>query len=220
MNENLFKETQRAFSIIDETNRQDHYYLKKDDQCLFCLEYTRGGGYQESQSNAFIMNFKKPVTKRKKQLEYKYKAKAIEMAANHFARVFMKYKVDSVLVPVPPSKTKENPKHDDRMLKMLQKVEHELKKNNNYHIKAIELVQQVEDMYPVHKSEVRPTIDELVRNYSVDTRLEVSKVVSGKVIFIVDDVLTTGAHFKAMQKAIKKHYSNKTMGLFLARRIF
>ena len=220
MTANPFKDGQKALSVIDETNRQDHYYLEKKDQCFFCLEYTSGGSYQKSQSNAFILNFKKSVTKRNNQAEYKYKIKAIEWAAIHFAHVFMEYEVNSILVPIPPSKTKEHSEYDDRMLKMLKEVERKLKSKNNSHIQTIELVEQIKDMQSVHRSEDRPNVDTLANNYNVDNNSKTSKIVSGKVVFIVDDVLTTGAHFKAMQKAIAKYYSNRTVGLFLARRIF
>ncbi|MBI4874825.1 MAG: hypothetical protein HY822_09365 [Acidobacteria bacterium] len=67
-----------------------------------------------------------------------------------------------------------------------------------------------------HSAHERPSIGELVANYAIDENFTRP---SPRVIGIVDDVLTTGAHFKAMREVLSGRFPDvMIVGIFLARR--
>ena len=62
-----------------------------------------------------------------------------------------------------------------------------------------------------------PGPDELYQRYQIDQTL--TEPVP-RLIAVVDDVLTTGAHFKAMQRILNETFPGVPLiGLFLARRV-
>lgn len=68
-----------------------------------------------------------------------------------------------------------------------------------------------------HESTVRPTIDEIANNYTIDMTL-ISECRPR--IILVDDVLTTGAHFCAAKSKILERIPNAQIsGYFIARRL-
>ena len=80
-----------------------------------------------------------------------------------------------------------------------------------------ELVVQTKSIEAVHASAKRPDPAELEEIYRVDDRLIEPAPES---IAIVDDILTTGAHFRAMKSVLSARFpSSKIIGLFLARRV-
>ena len=100
------------FQKIDDQNRQDHYYLTAEDECLFLYEYTSGMGYAHSETNSLILNLKK----KKNSNGYVWKGRAIASCAAALGPAFNpKWLADAVLVPIPPSKIKTDPLYDDRM---------------------------------------------------------------------------------------------------------
>jgi predicted amidophosphoribosyltransferase len=79
------------------------------------------------------------------------------------------------------------------------------------------LVSQSQSMLETHFSQNRPEPHELYRNYEVDDSLAKPTPVQ---IAVVDDVLTTGAHFKAMKMVLEDSFRGvQVVGLFLARRV-
>jgi len=115
------------------------------------------------------------------------------------------------LVPIPPSKVKDDPLYDDRMLRMLRKLGHSLE------VDIRELILQRESMVAAHENEDRPSLEELFRNYYID---ETIAEPPPKAVALFDDLLTAGAHFKAAQAQIKTRYPGvHTVGIFIARRV-
>lgn len=193
---------------IDALTLPDHYYLDAQDTCYYAGEYTAGEGHAYSETNQLIHNFKKTMDKRG-TAQWQYKERAILQAANIF-RAAIKEEARITFVPVPPSKAKTDPLYDDRMLRMLQAA------CAGRHSDIRELVVQLQSAQAVHLAEQRPTPDELVANYRIDERLVEPEP---QVIFIVDDVLTTGCHFKAVQRLLVQRFPQaRIAGLFLARR--
>lgn len=195
---------------IDESIRQHHYYLEEDDKCYFYGEYTARKGFKFSDTNQLILNLKKTVDKHGTS-EWRHKEKAIVQAATILGNT-IKSDIDITLVPVPPSKNKGDPLYDDRIVRLLHAAV------KNWGKKDIrELVLQRESLEASHCANTRPQPDELVLNYLID-KLYVSPF--PKNIVIVDDVLTTGCHFKAMQKILLKQFPNVPIfGIFIARRV-
>ena len=197
---------------IDHLTREDHWYLRDTDRCYFFGEYTARQGYAYSPTNGLILNFKKSMNRRENVAEWQYKSKAIETAASAFRVAIAQDFLDQVtFVPVPPSRAKGDILYDDRLTKML----HAIRTNPVLDIR--EIVTQKESYEAAHDSDERPSPRRLQEIYAVDERL-ITPIPEH--VAIVDDILTTGAHFRAMTNILSECFPEATMmGLFIARRV-
>jgi hypothetical protein len=196
---------------IDDLTRPDHFYLTPDDECYFLGEYTARKGYAFSATNQLILNFKKSMDKRATP-QWRYKEKAIDEAAAAFRAALSKELLDlSTLVPIPPSKSKNDVLHDDRLVRMLRGI------RIKPELDVRELVFQRASTAAVHDQENRPTPEQLQANYGIDQALCHP---NPQVIGLFDDVLTTGAHFRAASAALKQSFRGvRIIGFFIARRV-
>lgn len=193
---------------IDALTLPDHHYLDAEDICYYAGEYTAGEGHAYSETNQLIHNFKKSVDKRG-SAQWQYKERAIAQAANIF-RGAIKADAQVTFVPVPPSKAKSDPMYDDRMLRLLQLV------CTGRPADIRELVVQTRSSASAHLSASRPRPEDLIANYVLD---ESFSEPAPSTIFVVDDVLTTGCHFKAVKRVLGRRFPGASIvGLFIARR--
>lgn len=198
---------------IDDLTLPDYHYLEPDDRCYFVREYTSREDYSFSSTNDLISNFKKTMDRRGKA-EWKYKERAILSIASEFRKLLPAESLSKMtLVPMPPSKAKDDPDHDDRMLRVLKNIDQE----KNLDIR--ELILQNKSIPAVHfKGSYRHDPQELAEIFYIDE--DISEPAPQK-LAIFDDVLTTGAHFKAAQGIIQERYPGiSVIGIFIARRIF
>lgn len=196
---------------IDDLVRGDHYHLTSEDNCFYWGEYTARKGYTFSATNDLIINFKKSPTKRGRP-EWSYKERAIGQAAAIFREALKPESFSRfTLVPTPPSKAKDHPEYDDRVVQMLHLIGH----GRNADIR--ELVIQTQTVEAAHDAAVRPRPDELAAVYSIDEQIALPEP---EALFVFDDVLTTGCHFKAMQHVLQGRYPGvPIVGFFIARRV-
>lgn len=145
-------------------------------------------------------------------MEWRHKEHAIERAATIFSSAFKSEAFSqATFVPVPPSKAKDHPEYDDRMVRLLQSIG----RGRNADIR--ELVIQTKTIEAAHDATVRPRPDDLVAVYTID---EAIAKPSPKMVFVFDDVLTTGSHFKAMKRVLQHKYPDvPVIGFFIARRV-
>lgn len=199
------------FLEIDELTRREHFYITEEDDCYYLGEYTPREGYTYSKTNDTILNFKKSMD-RLNTSEWKYKDRAINECATAFATALNAFNFRSLtFVPVPPSRIESDSLYDDRLVRMLNLVN-----QINGDVDVLECVQQVASLRPSHDSEDRPTPSEIAGVYKLRNQPSRPRP---KEIAIVDDLLTTGAHFKAMKSILSNQYPEvKIVGLFLARR--
>ena len=185
--------------------------LAEDDSCFFLGEYTARGGYAYSVTNDLIHNFKKPPDRRGRP-EWQYKERDIRRAAAAFRHALGEEPPPLTLVPVPPSKARDDPLYDDRVTRMLQAIW------PGQQVDIRELIVQTESTPAAHAAVVgRPGPSEIQDRYEVDEALTVPAPIA---IAIVDDVLTTGAHFRAAQVVLGRRFPEATIvGLFIARRV-
>ena len=196
---------------IDELTRPDHVYLATDDECFFLGEYTARKGYAYSATNQLLINLKKPMVRRGLP-EWPYKGNAIRTAARAFRNGIEEEKLrKATFVPVPPSKAKNDPMHDDRMVKMIRAMD------QANPVDCRELIVQAESMAAAHESDTRPGPDELCARYSVDQSLIEPQPTF---IIVVDDLITTGAHFTAAKRVLRGVFpAVSVVGYFVARRV-
>ena len=196
---------------IDELTLPDHWYLEPDDDCYFLGEYTVRKGYAFSPTNDLILNFKKSMDKRETS-QWPYKQWAIKHAAAAFRVALGDRDLDGItFIPIPPSKSKDDPLYDDRVVQMIYAI------RPAPPLDVRELIVQTRSTAAAHESQIRPTPEALESLYAIDASLTIP---TPKEIAIVDDVLTAGLHFRAMKAVLARIFPDvRIIGLFIARRV-
>lgn len=194
----------------------DHWFLSlPDDECFFHGDYTARGGYTASATNQLILNFKKKMDRRGRP-EWPWKDNAIRGAARIFLAALNNDSLRRVtLIPLPPSKAIGDPMYDDRMMQVLLLMQ-----------AALGVRLDIRDVlhFPVsqvasHERTDRPSPDELYAAMAVRAD-QVGDPATVHDVWLFDDVLTTGAHFKAAARRIREIYPQaRIRAFFIARRV-
>lgn len=200
------------FTKIDQLTITDHWFLEVADLCYFLGEYNARRGFGHSPTNQLIYNIKMPMTCRGTP-RWPHKGRSIHAAIAALREAFGEKINHLTLVPVPPSKTTAHPEFDNRVVQIAHGIVAGTKGN------VVELVHQTVDMDASHLAPAlgrsRASIDELVAAYTYDAD---EAGTCNPIIGVFDDVLTTGRHFKSMQRIILRHLPEaKVVGFFLAR---
>lgn len=117
----------------------------------------------------------------------------------------------ATFVPIPPSKSKSDPLYDDRIIRLINEI------RLHPALDVRELVVQKISTEPVHSSEQRMSPDQIEAIYSIDASMLNPAI---QIIAIFDDMLTTGAHYRAMASLLSKNIPNAQIaGFFVARRV-
>lgn len=198
--------------MILEVDKHLHNDLDEDDLCYYFRDYTRGTGFQGSQTNGLILNFKKSVTL-KGTPQYPHKIRAIDQISGEVLKGLQTYLniENPIFCPIPPSKSKTHPEYDDRLLQVLINVQKGLT------CRMFELIETSKSHEAQHNANSRMSLSELKEHLQfVDKGVDLN----GETIFLFDDVITNGRHFKACQQLIHENYPlARVLGLFIARRI-
>ncbi|MDP1769713.1 MAG: hypothetical protein Q8L74_13060 [Nitrospirota bacterium] len=200
-------------SRIDELHLSDHCHLISSDKCLFLREYIPHVGFSGGETNSLISNFKKGIDKNG-QPGWHYKAKAIRQIAQELVNSLSpEWLSIATLIPIPPSKSKQHPLYDDRMTQVLRQLSTLVGSRGDVR----ELILQTVDMASAHTSDSRPSPGEIRASYAIDNALTNPPP---RIIGLFDDVLTTGAHFKAAADLLNEAFPGVDItGVFVARRI-
>ncbi len=201
----------QRLTAIDDRTRGGHWYLRRTDVCRYLGAYTAGKGAAHSATNRLILDFKMPVSRTRRR-NPPQKDKAIANAAAALRRALEASPLArAVFVPVPPSKAKDDDAYDDRLVRMLRAVRPEQP------LDVRELIVQTHSVEPTHRRSARLRASDIEAMYGIDEALEAPE--PGLVV-IVDDLLTSGAHFRAAQRVLSRHFPDiDVVGLFLARRV-
>ncbi len=197
---------------VDELLLDHHPHLQQSDEVYYIEEYTNGMRADFSPMNRLILNYKKEM-KWKGDASWGYKDVAIKQVADMLRLSilqtigFPQRIKTALLVPIPPHAAKEDPEHDDRNLRMLR---HFLPKG-----KIHEIILQKKSLEPSHKSKKKRNPKELEENYYINTpNIEFNE------IWLFDDILRNGTHFRAAHNMLTRHYSRvKIVGFFIARSV-
>ena len=192
---------------IDQLTVWDYPYITLNDECYFCWDYVVRGSFVDYDANDFIQNFEIPVDC-PDPWRLRHKKNAIAFAAKALQSLIpVDLRQASTFVPIPPSKIKGDPAHDDRLLRALRSTIPPLSD-------VRELVLQNENRASKEKG-ITPS--QRAANYRINEEYASPDPTH---IILVDDVLTTGSHFKGAVMVLQGRYPGVgIVGLFLARAI-
>lgn len=182
--------------------------MREEDECYYLREYTAHGGYGFSATNDLIHNLKKPVARRGLP-EYRYKGQAINQAGRELAiSINPEFLQTVTLVPIPPSKIKSDPEYDDRILHVINVMVGGMSAD------VRELIVQTHTLTAYHAGSVRNAVV-LAQYYEIDEALSDPEPTN---IAVFDDILTSGAHFRAAKRILLRRFPDaKIFGFFVAR---
>ena len=199
----------------DELIKNNHPFLNVEDEIYFLGEYTVGARSEHSKVNRLVINYKKPLD-RKGLSDWSYKEQAVKDVAALFRTSIFNTEdlsdrvLQATLVPIPPSISKNSSDYDDRNLKMLQLFmpEGDIR----------ELVLQKESRSSLHSSKSSPrNPQDLASNFLLNSSALNPRP---KEIWLFDDILTKGTHFRALCEFLKMEFPFiPIVGFFIARTI-
>jgi hypothetical protein len=196
---------------IDASNLVDHSRLTNADECYFLREYTARGGYTASETNDLISNLKK-VPGVASQGELHWKEKAVRRFADELTGALSEgWRTGATFVPIPGSKARSDPHYDNRMERVCRAI-----------TGALDVRMLVRARYNTTTSHKagdgnRASVEELAAAFEIDEALAAP---TPSRIFIVDDVLTVGNHFRAMSDLLRRRFPEaRLVGIFLARTV-
>lgn len=196
-------------SQVTETTKRAHFRLLADDRSYYLFNYVSHSGPNASTTNQLIAHLKsKPG-----EPGYRWKRDAIAQCALHLREALGPDLIQSsTFVPTPPSKAPDHPEYDDRVERICRGIAREAD--------VRVLVRQSASLPASHesKSSKRTSVEILTRLYTVDEQF--AEPLPDKLV-VVDDVLTTGAHYRAMHNVLSERFpSVPVIGVFIARRSF
>ena len=172
--------------------------LSIDDQWCYYYRDKIDGGYSASESNQLIFNLKAPKNCEKDNPpRWSYKLSALERFVSDcrlFFDDFIKWNPNALIgiVPVFSSKPKSHIEYDSRIESVARALEASYPQ-----IEALDVFDINEEFQPSHLGGTRE-ISALVENVIV-SNLSLEKY---DVLFLLDDVITSGAHYIACKKLL------------------
>lgn len=207
---------------LGKLERPDHYHIPAGAICYFWGEYTpyehtNGQKWNFSPTNQLIGNFKKKMDRRG-QPGWQYKAQAVAEIATAFSKF---WKWDELaqqhrlaLVPMPPSRRRDDSLYDSRMLEVVQGI----RDRTGVPLDIRDCLSSDGRFEASHETSSRPSPTDLYESLTFDS--STSPEHPPGVIFLFDDVLTTGAHFMAASARLNEHFPDvPIVGNFVARRV-
>lgn len=209
-------------TVVGDLERSDHCHLPADARCYFWGEYTRyedtgGLNWNYSPTNQLITNFKKKL-ERKGLADWHHKGRAVATVAQAFAgfwqwaQLHQQHRV--VIVPIPPSKARADPLFDGRMHEMLLSMA----MRAGVPLDIRDCLSFSGAYGASHEMDDRPSPDDLYAELALDPAVAQPQAAPG-VIFLFDDMLTTGAHYVAAARKLGEVFPGvPIVGNFIARR--
>jgi len=196
---------------LDELTRPDHTFITAEDECFYLGEYTARRGFSFSEINNLINNLRKPMDRRGLP-EWRYKEQAIVRCGNMLREgLNADWLRTATLVPIPSSKTRDDPEYDNRLPRILGEL------GRGAQLDIRELVLMTRNVSQSHLAEERVSIEELVASMAIEEALVEP---TPQTIGVFDDVLTTGRHYKAVQQVLRTRFrAVPIIGVFVARRV-
>lgn len=200
------------WSTLDGIQNQPYYIDDEDlENCFFAVEYISKGGYSASEANNLVSNFKKPMDRKGKE-EWKFKLKAIDDFGHMISNILTDE--EYVISDMGTSKSESDPEYDPRLIQTIRKLK-KIKPNVIYD----PLFSIKKGMPSSSRGNNRLRPDDILKHLTwegfSDNNDDLGEVV------IIDDVITTGAHFKACKSLINRYYPDMVVyGIFLAKTVW
>ncbi len=199
-----------TWKITGEDDRLDYCPDHAQKTLIYARTYTIGENYKHSGTNQLIFNLKRRTTASQGALYHK--KEAIRQFADE-ASVFLSRHEKSrqlCLVPMPSSKIASHPEYDDRIEQVAERVSLRLRSRATHLL----MLEAITNRQPSHLGGSRNEVGASMKIN--DAAIE--KYDPSSVIVIIDDVLTSGAHFSAAFKHIRSRLPNaEIVGLFWAK---
>lgn len=185
-------------------------FLHQDDKIFYLVDYESGSDFSTDTAAQFFTNLKKDPDRFRGQASWKYKAAAIKQAAAALRRV-ASFDFPVTYVPLPPSKAKDHPSHDDRVLQILRAA------NREWDVRELIVQAASRDAYHNAPGEQRNPLA-LMASWTLDES-QLDEIAPH--VLLVDDVVTKGTHYRAAANLLHSKLPHLIIaGLFLARAVF
>ena len=198
----------------DESDRLDHCRNHQELYLLYGRIYTPRRGHKYSTSNRLVLNLKKrPSSSNEGELYWKREA-IKQFAADVIAllRPNLPPNKPRALIPMPPSKTRQHPDYDDRMEQVAQRVAQHFP-----NLRYWPLLKGIRDVQGSHTGTTSRDPEDVFNTIGIE-ETEVGNYLNEDIVYIIDDVLTSGSHFTAARKHILNYFPNiQIHGLFWAK---
>lgn len=210
-----------SWSTVDRLNRP--YNLGDSDFCFYYLRYTPYAGYEHSYANQEVINYKIPIGGANGLTNKPSRAPHKQRAIENYASAIIEFMSSKTLrntgerlvdlggrvgiAPAPTSMTPDDPEFDDRNVRTCDIV------CDRTGFRFCRDVETMEFIGQSHSQGMRSP--ELIRG-------SLGRVAHGcdgcEFVFVVDDVLTTGAHFVAIKFLLQESgCSAQVFGIFYAK---
>jgi hypothetical protein len=181
--------------------------IRAEDHCHFLVAFSRGTKSDGDIWNQRVRALKLSPENANADAAAR-KREAIEAFATELSEALpAEWRRSATFVPTPSSRSPKDPAYDPRVFKVLKGVSPPLDVQC--------LVEQIRSRQATHLAEKPCTLDELVCDY----RVVLHGVRLLQHIVVVDDILATGLHYRAMCAVLGQAAPSVPIsGLFLARR--
>ena len=179
--------------------------MEEHDCWVHAGEYVSGAGYHEPM-NSRIINFKKSPLKMKPG-ERKHRERAIKQFKKDIESLLGSYP-KIVLTAVPSSRRKDDPEYTNRFEDLFQEI------LNSHPAWIVEWPVEIRETTEASHNSGPRDPDLLMENYI----WKGFKHEEPEVLHIFDDVITTGAHLRAVSDFLRSHnYKGKIIGVCWAK---
>jgi hypothetical protein len=209
----------QGLSQIGPAQREEHFHLRPEHRCYYWGEYTawpftHGQNAEFSEANRLIADLKIAPELRSDATMWARKGAAIERVSEAFSR-FWKWRDladKAILVPMPTSRSSSDPLQDDRMDRVVDGI----CARSAAPLMGTRLLVSDGSLHASHSGPERPKLKRLAK--SIHLVPDALPAKAPGMVFLFDDVLTTGAHFIACSARIREAFpASRIIGTFVAR---
>jgi predicted amidophosphoribosyltransferase len=195
-------------SRIDEMTRREHYYLGDQDVCFYLGEYAAGKGGAHGMTSVLVHDLLQPRDASVPKQEYR-KDRALGSVAQWLHEAFDPGGLGgATFVPMPQSGSGLQTDNDDRIYRILRRTAEGLDIRR--------MIELTGSMTTGEYGSLRSGPNVLYEHMQV---VLAATEPQPRVIFLVDDVLATGANFVAAKRRILQVLPHvPVFGLFIARK--
>ena len=199
-----------SWQKVTDISAANHRCLERDDFCIYYRTKERHVYNNFTETNSILANFKKrPSHCRGNTQMAMYKERGIETVTRDVAGFFESNPgMSFLLIPAITSKACDDPEFDNRLIRVCSNVAKALP-----NVCCADLLYVGSSILSAHSGGARD-VSYIASQIGVRGGFDMRGFDR---VFIFDDVLTTGAHFKACQWALAKAYGIRAYGIFWAR---